>query len=185
MIIDNAIIAYADASGISYTIPENVDKISYGVFNGCTNIQNIVIGDNIIILENGAFSYCKNLQTATIGNSVNIIPASAFNYCKNLSTVTLGENITYIDVSAFSDCDNLLQVYCKPAIPPKVYSWYVYPSNWCKVGSFPKNSSMKIFVPTESYDSYTNAEDSVLVDYASVSNWSDYADYIVGYDFSE
>jgi hypothetical protein len=56
----------------------------------------------------------------------------------------------------------LTSVYCKPTTPPTAGNDIFYINA----------SGRKIYVPTESVEAYKSAE-----------YWSDYANYIVGYDF--
>ena len=70
--------------------------------------------------------------------------------------------VTSIGEGAFFSCKSLTSVYCKPTTPPNGAE-YMFDSN---------ASGRKIYVPTASVDAYKSAE-----------YWSNYADYIVGYDF--
>ena len=68
----------------------------------------------------------------------------------------MGDNI-------FWGCNNLKIVYCKPQIPPTL-----------EYGAFYNcASNLIIYVPSSSVDAYKSAD-----------GWKDYADKIVGYDFS-
>ena len=95
LIMDNTIIAYANASGTTYTIPDSVTTI----------------GD-------WAFYNCDSLTSVTIGNSVTTIGDHAFLYCHSLTSVTIGDSVTTIEGAAFYDCSSLKTVYCKPTTPP-------------------------------------------------------------------
>ena len=95
LIKDNTIIAYANASGTTYTIPDSVTTI--GAW---------------------AFYNCDSLTSVTIGNSVTTIGDHAFLYCHSLTSVTIGDSVTTIEGAAFYDCSSLKTVYCKPTTPP-------------------------------------------------------------------
>ena len=99
LIVDNTIIAYANASGTTYTIPDSVTKIGYA-----------------------AFGWCDSLTSVTIPDSVTEIGVYAFRECTNLTSVTIGDSVTSIGDLAFYYCDSLTSVYCKATTPPSLGS---------------------------------------------------------------
>ena len=180
LIQDNTIIAYAEASGTKYTIPDRVTTIgNYAfyecdkltsitipdsvtmigdrAFNGCKNLTSVTIPDNVTTIGIGAFYGCDRLTSITIPDNVTMIGDLAFCFCEYLTSVTIGDSVTTIGDSAFSSCHYLTKVYCKPTTPPIL-------------GGDPFNSSAsgrKIYVPAASIDSYKNA-----------AIWNSYADSI-------
>lgn len=196
----------------SIIIPESVTSIGINAFFNCKNLTIITIPDNIITIGQRAFyachsltsfeskfasednrcliidgelnsfasgdltsytipnsvtsigswtfAFCKNLTSITIPNSVTKIGEYAFCHCKNLTSITIPNSVTEIGSYVFWNCSNLKSVYCKPATPPRLYTNTTF------------NNNAKIYVPTESVDAYKTA-----------TNWSEYADNIVGYDF--
>ena len=140
LIKDNTFIAYAEASGTTYTIPDSVTTIG-----------------------NRAFNYCRSLTSVTIGDSVTTIGDYAFSDCDSLTSVTIPDSVTTIGNYAFYYCRSLTSVYCEATTPPTLGDSYVFDYN---------ASGRKIYVPAESVEAYKAA-----------TNWSEYADYIVGYNF--
>ena len=106
LIKDNTIIAYAEASGATYTIPDSVTTI----------------GDY-------AFCNCYSLTSVTIGDSVTTIGDYAFNGCSILTSVTIPDSVTTIGTEAFRYCYNLTSVYCKATTPPTLGDGYVFDDN--------------------------------------------------------
>ena len=190
LIKDNTIIAYAVASGTTYTIPDSVTTIGdeafaycysltsvtipdsvttigYGVFDSCSNLTSVTIGDSVTTIGDYAFSDCDSLTSVTIPGSVTTIGGYAFYYCRSLTSVTIPDSVTTIGEDAFYSCDSLTSVYCEATTPPTL--------GGSSVGSsvFDNNASgRKIYVPVESVEAYKSA-----------TNWSEYAENIVGYDF--
>ena len=80
----------------------------------------------------------------------------------SLTSVTIPGSVTTIGNYAFYECSSLKNVYCKAITPPAEGS-HMFSSN---------ASGRKIYVPVKSVNKYKSAK-----------GWSDYADYIVGYDF--
>ena len=100
LIIDNTIIAYAEASGTTYNIPDSVTTIG-----------------------NDAFAYCDSLTSVNIGDSVTTIGYYAFYDCYSLTSVTIPDSVTNILYAAFSACYNLVKVCCQSTTPPSVEYW--------------------------------------------------------------
>ena len=105
----------------------------------------------------------------TFDGELTTIGDSAFEDCDSLTSVTIHDSVTTIGDSAFEDCDSLTSVYCEATTPPTLgdYVFWGYDNNWNHV-----MLDCDIYVPAESVEAYKAAE-----------GWSEYADYIVGYDF--
>ena len=110
LIVDSTIIAYAIASGATYTIPDNVTSVGRGAFYYCGSLTDVTIGDNVTTIENNAFYHCTGLISMNIPNSVTTIGDYAFYHCENLASVTNGENVTSIGERAFGYCFSLTDV---------------------------------------------------------------------------
>ena len=106
IIIDSTILAYAHASGNTYTIPDNATVIGAGVF-----------------------SYCSCLTSVTIPDSVTSIGTTAFYRCNSLTTVTIPFNVTTIGEGAFNGCSGLKKVYCRATTPPVLEGYQVFDEN--------------------------------------------------------
>lgn len=130
LIIDNTIIAYANASGTDFSIPSNVTSIGKEAFDycdalekviipdsvigigmsafvGCTSLSNVIISDNLTSIEYGAFSGCTSLSDFTIPDSLTEIGAYAFCDCSSLTAITIPSGVSSISRLAFSGCTGL------------------------------------------------------------------------------
>ena len=160
--------AFSGCSGlISITIPNRVTSIGNSAFYGCTSLISVTIGNGVTSIGNGTFYNCSGLTSVTMPDSVTSIGEYAFAYCSRLTSVTIPDSVTSIGGSAFYGCSSLTSVYCKSTTPPSGggYMFSYYDSEYKPIGC-------KIYVPRNSVEAYKTA------DY-----WSNYADYIVGYDF--
>ena len=107
-------------------------------------------------------TYENGVGIITFDGDVTSIGDYAFYYCTSLASVTIPDSVTSIGDGAFDYCESLASVYCKATTPPSL-DGYVF---------FKNASERMIYVPAGSEESYKTA------DY-----WSNYAYYIVGYDF--
>ena len=146
----------------SVTIPDSVTTIGVNAFYGCSSLTSVTIPDSVTTIGNSAFNYCYSLTSVTIGDSVTTIGEYAFFCCSSLTSVTIPNSVTTIGYCAFSYCSSLTSVYCKATTPP-AGGLYMFECN---------ASDRKIYVPMESVEAYKSA-----------SYWSNYASYIVGYNF--
>ena len=178
----------------SVTIPDSVTTIGSGAFASCTALKafygKFASADNRCLIVNGVlnsfapaglttysipdsvttigwctFVWCDALTSVTIPDSVTTIGDYAFAYCYALTSVTIPNSVTSIGDGAFRYCYALKTVYCKPTTPPSLDGSYVFRNN---------ASDRKIYVPTASVDAYKAAD-----------GWSEYADAIEPYNFTE
>ncbi|MGM9972298.1 MAG: leucine-rich repeat protein, partial [Anaeroplasmataceae bacterium] len=105
---------------IIYYIPKTLKSVTvlggnilYGAFYNCSNIEEIVIGEEVTSIGKYAFYNCSNLTSVIIPSSVTIIDNCAFYGCSSLTSVTFaeGSQLTSIGSSAFYNCTNLTTVY--------------------------------------------------------------------------
>ena len=60
------------------TIPSNVDRITEGMFEGCTNLRKIKLNENLEAIEDRAFFGCSNMDFIIIPDSVKSIGDNSF-----------------------------------------------------------------------------------------------------------
>ena len=130
------------------------------------------IPDSVTTIGDEAFAYCYSLTSVTIPDSVTTIGYGVFDSCSNLTSVTIGDSVTTIGNYAFYNCTSLTSVYCKATTPPSLGDDAFKYWDWDESAQEVVNIGCPIYVHAESVEAYNAAE-----------NWSEYADYIVGYDF--
>lgn len=180
-------------------LPEGLEKVGVQSFRGCTNLRidklpsslktigssAFQICTNVVLKElppisiptyaftnsgvqfneipNGcslgayAFGYCNRL-TNLIFNHTGIIPNYCFQYCSNLEAIEIGTGVTTINTYAFRNCSKLKTITCHRTTPPSLF-----------YSSFYNCPIEKIYVPA-----------SVLDTYKSATNWSAFADKMIG-----
>lgn len=154
---------YTSTDGAIVT-PYSVENLGANIVsNTYENGQGIMKFDATIIqIGAKAFNECATLKSIIIPDGVTSVGSSAFRNCTSLTSITIPDSVTKIGQYAFYGCTSLTEVYCKPTTPPTVGSYMFYDNA----------SGRKIYVPTASLEAYKVAE-----------YWSDYAGYIVGYNF--
>ena len=152
----------------SLTIPDSVTTIGNRAFYYCSSLTSVTIPDSVTTIGEQAFRNCRSLTSVTIGDSLTTIGNNAFWYCDSLTSVTIPDSVTTIGEDAFYECSSLTSVYCKATTPPSLgddaFTYYNY--------GYVLNIGCAIYVPAKSVEAYKAAE-----------NWSEYASYIVGYNF--
>ena len=79
-------------------------------FEGCSDLESVVIQDGVKYIGDAAFSNCINLKSVTIPASVTKIGSSVFLNCNNLISITIPERVTCIGDSAFNGCSSLTSI---------------------------------------------------------------------------
>lgn len=145
-------------------IPDSVTTIVAEAFMD-TGFSNITIPYSVVAFGSGMFWSCRNLTSVTLRCNITKIRNHTFRDCINLKEVTIPNSVTSIDIyGVFENCTSLATIYCKPVVPPTCGEAFLEDTP----------EDRKIYVPMESVEAYKSAE-----------YWSEYADSIVGYDFSE
>ena len=85
-------------------------RSSDSIFDDCSNLTTINIGNNVTIIPSNAFRGCEGLTSITIPDSVTSIGSLAFYYCSGLTIVTIGKGVTSIGTSAFQGCSRLTRI---------------------------------------------------------------------------
>lgn len=154
--------AFYNFNGLtSITIPNSVTSIGHSAFSGCTGLTSVTIPNSVTTISNYAFYGCTSLASITIPDSVTIIGDSAFNGCRGLTNVTMGNGLTKINSLIFGHCTALVVVD---------FSTYV---------TIPTLTSADAFYDTPS-NLIIKVPSALLDEWKAATNWSVYADKIVG-----
>jgi hypothetical protein len=111
------------ASGLkSVTWPVSVTKIQYGrigynnyygMFQGCRNLQTVIVPEGVTEIGEDTFSRCSELASVTLPSTISEIGNSAFYNCAALTTITIPDTVGAISFSSsygrnvFSGCSKL------------------------------------------------------------------------------
>ena len=125
--------------------------------------------DSIENIEVAAKEFIDYISNSSLESNI-----FAFYGCLSLSNIVLSENLIWLYGGAFGNCPFIESIYCKSTTPPTFVEVQVdYSGGAMEIWDKPFDDNIFIiYVPMESVDAYKSAE-----------GWSQYADYIVGYEF--
>lgn len=178
--------AFANCTNLtSATIGNSVMSIGEDAFSSCTSLTSIDIPNSVTSIESGAFADC-GLTSIEIGNSVTSIGDYAFEYCP-LTSVTIGNSVTSIGSGAFEECGDLTSIEIPASVTSigsgalaigneddgrtiilKSATPIVLEEEGEAILAFGEKSAeyegggitIKIYVPTEAYNTYHDSEDA-------------------------
>jgi len=102
---------YSERTNINQVvIGNNVTTIGGYAFRDCDSLTSIDIPNNVTTIEMYAFSYCDSLTSVSLGNSLTTIGDYAFRDCESLTCISLGNSVTTIGDFAFYACDSLTSI---------------------------------------------------------------------------
>ncbi len=90
-----------------------VRSISSAVFNGKSNITEVIMSDTIETIGQRAFRNCSSLSFVKFGHGslLKSLGSRSFSGCTNLTEIILPPKTQIIDSNAFSGCSSLNKVY--------------------------------------------------------------------------
>ena len=149
-----------------------------------SSVQKIEIGNGITSIGNSAFYSCYSLASITIPNGVTNIVDSAFGNCRSLTSITIPNGITSIGDSAFNNCYSLASI----TMPNGITSVGDSAFKNCRGVAFYDFTACTTVPTLASTTAFTGIPadcqirvPAALVDaWKAATNWSTYADYIVG-----
>lgn len=151
--------AFASSGLTSITIPSTVTTLGSSAFYNCASLAHIDIQAHVIEIP-GGFAEESGRTSVTLPDTVETIGSSAFLSSRaNLTEITIPASVTSIGDYAFGQNEAMMTVTCLAATPPTLGR------NALIMDTI--NTTIK--VPAASVAAYKAA-----------TNWSTYADYIMG-----
>ena len=102
--------SYPHARGESFTVPDFVESIAAGAFEGCTKLKTIALSNKIDRIGNNTFKDCVNLESIEWGTGVLYICSGAFENCTSLRGLEFPSSVMSVDSNAFQGCINIVKV---------------------------------------------------------------------------
>ena len=175
---------YSCYSLASITIPNGITSIGYSAFYSCYSLASITIPNGVTNIVDSVFDNCRSLASITIPNGITSVGDSAFNNCYSLASITIPNGITSVGDSAFNNCYSLASI----TMPNGITSVGDSAFKNCRGVAFYDFTACTTVPTLASTTAFTGIPadcqirvPAALVDaWKAATNWSTYADYIVG-----
>lgn len=168
------------------SIPNDISVNSSGHLLYCCYSLKCAILPNNLKLESNFFYDCYNLTTISFTLSSTYIPSYAFCYCYNLKNIILPSTseIDTLSSNCFNNCRSLTKI----VIPKTVSTISSYSFAYCYFVKYYDFSNHESIPTLSNTNAFTNISSdcniivpNILLDsWKSATNWSTYANYIVG-----
>lgn len=150
----------------------------------CTMLKKVEIGNGVTNITKAAFERCYSLQSIIIPEGITIIDQSLFDGCCTLSNVVMPEGVLIIGLNAFDGCCSIANIVIPQSVL-QIHDYAFYNCYGMKFYDFTKHTLVPRLSSTRSlYGMPSDCEIRVpaaLVDeWKAATNWSTYADHIVG-----
>lgn len=99
----------------NYSVPESVEIIQPNAFWE-SQLETIIMEDNVTTLGEGTFSFCPNLTSIQLSENIKVLPKNTFWSCNSLTEIQLPQNLEEIHMQAFMSTTNLQKI----DIPEKI-----------------------------------------------------------------
>ena len=175
---------YKCYSLLSITIPNGVTSIGDNAFGYCYSLASITIPDGVTSIANSAFGDCYSLASITIPNGVTSIGEFAFYNCYSLLSITIPDSVTSIANGTFYNCYSVASITIPNGVTRiesrtfnSCYSVAFYDFTACT--AVPTLSNANAFSSIAA-DCQIRVPASLVDAWKTATNWSTYADHIVG-----
>lgn len=162
----------------------SVTTIGSDAFSSCPSLTDIVFSNSVTTIGNSAFSSCGSLANITLPDSVTSIGENAFSYCYGLKNIIIPNSVTSIGRYAFKACRSLASI----SVPNSVANFGDSAFSGCygmKVYDFTNHTAVPTLSGTSVFqnipaDCEIRVPAALVDEWKAATNWSTYADYIVG-----
>ena len=89
------------------TIPEGVEEIADGAFDGLSSLYKVTLPSTLKTIGNRAFADCVGLTEITLPKSLTSIGEECFRNCYSLKKISIPEGVRIIPAYAFAGCESL------------------------------------------------------------------------------
>lgn len=168
---------------ITLNFTDELKSIKVGCFAQCSGLNGIKNYDNITEIGNQVFQNCSNLLLDKLPSSLTTLGTTVFYNCSKITINSTPQGIKTIPSQVFQNCKAITEMTFEGDIT-YIYDYAFYNSTKLTKLSFPNNTSVPRLVNINAFQNCpleTIEVPSELVDsWKSATNWSNYADIIVG-----
>jgi len=120
--------AFAGCAFETLLIPSNVSTIGAAAFQGCGNLNRLVIGKEVTTIGDNAFKDCKKLNNVVIPEKVSTIGSNAFSGCASLGGAYFFGHAPMMGTTVFNGCPASFKVYYQLGKTGFSNPWNGYPT---------------------------------------------------------
>lgn len=163
---------------------DNINLSSVGALSYARKLASVKIPDNAISIGSSSFTNCNSLESLKLPEGITSMTSSMLIACYSLKSFTIPDTATDIPNSAFSNCVSLTNI----AIPGGVTSIGASAFNLC-IGmayyDFTSHTAVPTLTAANAFnyipgDCEIRVPAALAEEWKAATNWSTYADYIVG-----
>ena len=175
---------FACYSLASITIPNGITSIGLHTFRSCSSLASITIPNGITSIGSSAFYSCYSLASITIPNGITSIGSNTFYNCYSLAAITISDGATSIGTYAFYSCYSLASITISDGAT-SIGSNTFYNCYCVAFYDFTAYTTVPKLVNTNAFagipvDCQIRVPASLVDAWKAATNWSRYADHIVG-----
>lgn len=176
--------AFADCHALtSITVPNSITGLPLVLFYNCYSLTSFTIPLSVKNTGTNVFGFCHSLVSVAIPNSVTAIGTSMFSNCQSLQFVTIPNSATAIYSSSFDKCYSITSLRI-PSTVNRIGNIVFYNCWGIAFYDFTSHTSVPTLGTNTFYyissDCQIRVPSSLVDDWKAATNWSDYADQIVG-----
>jgi len=102
---------FADSALESITLPNSVQEIGKGAFEGCLDLISAELPPELYCIPHSMFKKCRKLSTVKFPNDLYEISGSAFAGCQSLTEIELPHRLVEMGSGVFAGCKSLEKLY--------------------------------------------------------------------------
>ena len=180
---DSMITPYNMFKNVTLSFTNELKKIKYRSFANCYGLKNIKNYDSVVTIDSNVFYSCQNLLLNSLPSNLTSIGEYAFYGCSKITVSSMPQGVRIIASQAFRDCKAITEMTFEGDITQISTNAFSGATKLTKL-SFPNNMSVPTLANINAFQNCpleTIEVPSSLVDsWKSATNWSNYADIIVG-----
>lgn len=93
-------------SGV-YTIDEGIASVGMYAFEGCTELETVILPSSVTEIKWNGFTNCENIKHIELPEGLIAIEGFAFAYCESLESIELPDSVESIGWCSFYGCSSL------------------------------------------------------------------------------
>ena len=144
---------------VEVNIPDTVTKISGEVFEFCTKLERLTMGDNVQTIGTDLCLGDTSLKEVNLSKKLIEIPEGTFSNCSSLETITIPNKVKSIGNIAFSGCTTLKEIHMTDSVI------FIADENTDRNQIFEGCNDLTIYAPKGSYaEKYAKTKDIPFVE---------------------